>query len=109
MSHEINIVNAINFGAFLLILFFMGYIIIESLRILFLPEKIGKITEIKSNVPGKASVSVIVKLKNGEFVAAEVSPCCLCLDRLKVGDLVAVREIGNRKIIYKPVKWKFWD
>jgi hypothetical protein len=47
---------------------------------------------------GRASIEIKVKTKDGEVITAEVSPCTICLNKLKIGSPIGVSKLGSRNI-----------
>ena len=50
---------------------------------------------------GKSAIPLNVRLDTGEIYGAEISPCSLCIDKIKVGDPVGLTKTGSRIIAQK--------
>ncbi|MFQ6051626.1 MAG: hypothetical protein ACE5K4_08025 [Candidatus Hydrothermarchaeota archaeon] len=55
-------------------------------------------TSIQEISDGKMSIKVLVELSNGGEIRCEMSPCNICLEKMKEGDLVGVTKLGSRYI-----------
>ncbi len=86
-----------------------GILMAMQLKLMIFPDKRGRIVgfedlsetscnDCKSHNKGRMSYTVTVETDDGELVEAEVSPCTLCLDRLRLGSQVGVTKIGSRTI-----------
>ena len=102
-------------------LFLFGfYVVSQNMRTFLFPQKSGTIVSIgkelnksvgKDNTcknctllptePGKSTIPLSIRLYTGETCTAEISPCCICIDRMKIGDRVGVTKIGSRIIAQK--------
>jgi hypothetical protein len=80
-----------------------------QLKLMMFPDKRGRIVEFedlsenscnecKSRNSGRMSYSIKVETDDGELVDAEVSPCTLCMDKLRLGSKVGITKIGSRTI-----------
>jgi len=52
----------------------------------------------KSSKKGRTSLEIQVKTDAGEIIPAEISPCTICLNKLRVGSRVGVSKIGTRNV-----------
>lgn len=114
------ILQLINQLVFLGLLLFGFYILSQNMRTFLFPQKIGRIVSIGGEVdvsngerysckncaliptePGKSTIPLSIRLNNEERCTAEVSPCCICIDRMRIGDRVGVTKIGSRVIAQK--------
>ncbi|HIE34317.1 MAG TPA: hypothetical protein EYP86_04185 [Candidatus Altiarchaeales archaeon] len=107
------------------------YAVLMNFRAMFFPQKIGRLiaygdgTDRAQIVPengfkcskgncstcdvctltdsadGKMTFPVQVELKNKSIITADISPCCICIDRLKKGDLVGITTVGKRTVVQK--------
>lgn len=86
-----------------------GIFMVFQLKLMLFPDKKGKIIEFedfseaackecKTRNRGKMSYRIKVQTDAGEVVEAEVSPCTICMDRLKIGSEVGVTKMGTRTI-----------
>lgn len=55
-------------------------------------------TSCKSTKLGRSSLDIKVKTEDGQIIDAEISPCTICLNKLKVGSQVGVSKIGTRNV-----------
>ncbi len=55
-------------------------------------------TSIRDISDGKMSIKILVELPDGEEIRCEISPCNVCLEKLKQGDTVGVTKLGSRYI-----------
>lgn len=112
--------NLINEAIFVGLLLFGVYIVSQNMRTFIFPQKAGRIVSVGGELkmpngkkyscnnctlmptePGKSTVPVSIQLDSGETCKAEISPCSLCIDRIKVGDRVGVTRRGSRIITQK--------
>ncbi|RLI91965.1 MAG: hypothetical protein DRO94_00545 [Candidatus Altiarchaeales archaeon] len=116
ISNILNVVNSIVFIGLILI---GVYAVLMNFRTVLLPQRIGRIRSfgrqlnldglncdsgcigISKFSDGKMSIPVQVELDDNSIITADVSPCCICIDRLMVGDLVGVTRVGNRIILQR--------
>lgn len=86
-----------------------GIFMALQLKLMLFPDKRGRIVEFedlsetsckdcKSHNKGRMSYTIKVETDDGELVEAELSPCTLCMDRLRLGSQVGVTKIGSRTI-----------
>jgi hypothetical protein len=111
----IETLNLINEAIFAGLLLLGVYLLAMNMRTFLLPQKTGRIISLgemsaeKSckncalipSEPGKSTIPLEIRLENGEICKAEISPCSLCIDRLKIGDPVGVTTFGSRIIAQK--------
>jgi len=50
---------------------------------------------------GRLAFPIKIKLNDRSVVDAEISPCSLCMDKVKVGDRVGITTVGSRCIAQK--------
>ena len=55
---------------------------------------------------GSSGLPVRVRLENNRVISAEVSPCTVCMERLKPGDTVSITRAGGRRIVQKASRWR---
>ncbi len=109
-------ISLINQAVFAGLILFGIYVVLQNMRAFLLPQKVGTIVSLGglsekgiicgecNFMPGEAGKSTIpldVRLDSGEFCRAETSPCCICIDRMKVGDRVGITKSGSRIIAQK--------
>jgi len=109
-------INLINEAIFVGLLLFGVYLIAMNMRTFLFPQKTGRIVSLGGMpeekgsckncalIPteqGKSTIPISVRLDTGEICKAEISPCCVCIDRMKVGDHVGITKIGSRITVQK--------
>jgi len=110
------LVNLINEAIFVGLLLFGVYLIAMNMRTFLFPQKTGRIVSLGGmseekgsckncalmpTEAGKSTIPISVRLDTGEICKAEISPCCVCIDRMKIGDHVGVTRFGSRIIAQK--------
>ncbi len=114
------LVDLLNQVVFVGLLLFGFYIVSQNIRTFLFPQKVGTIVSIGEKLdnsdekmyqckncdlmptePGRSTISLGIRLDTGEICKAEISPCCICIDRMKVGDCVGVTRIGSRVMAQK--------
>jgi hypothetical protein len=58
----------------------------------------------KSTYMGRASLDIKVQTDDGEIIDAEISPCTICLNKLRKGSKVGVSKIGSRNVAQPIIK-----
>jgi len=108
-----NILELVNAAVIAGLIVFGFYVVLQNMRTIMCPQKKGTIASMggldnqKCNLcaysmePGKSTIQLKVKLDNGLICEAEASPCCLCMDRMKIGDRVGLTQSGNRLMAQK--------
>jgi len=56
-------------------------------------------------LPGRSGVPILVKTPEGTIIEAEISPCSICIEALKVGDTVGLTRAGERVIAQRALRW----
>lgn len=121
------IINLINEVIFLGLILLGGYLVLMNIRTLLLPQRVGTLIafgnkdsesktlgeELKKSTigcrkcslaetaDGKMSFPVQVRLKDDTITTAEISPCALCMDKLRIGDNVGITKVGSRTIVQR--------
>lgn len=120
------LIGIINEAVFVGLLLLGGYLVLMNIRTLLLPQRIGTLVafgdeksqsetiheelfkkplcgkcSLAETVDGRMSFPVQVRLKDNTTTTAEISPCTLCMDKLRVGDTVGLTEVGSRTIVQK--------
>jgi hypothetical protein len=113
------LLDLINYGVVVFLGAVSVYFILLNLKTIVLPQKTGVLVSFTGRcVPvgmsngclscgaghasaGRMGLPVEVRLDDGSVVAAETSPCCLCLDKMAVGCRVGLSDVGSRKIAYR--------
>ncbi len=86
-----------------------GILFFIQFKYIFFPTWKGKIIEFKgydeescrsckSTKFGRATLEIKVEVDSGEVIDAEISPCTICLNKLRKGSQVGVSRIGSRNI-----------
>lgn len=99
------------------LILFGFYVVYQGMRSFMFPQKKGVIVSIGGELdageysckncvlmptePGKSAIPLSVRLNTGEMCGAEISPCSLCMDKIKVGDPVGLTKTGSRIIAQK--------
>ena len=97
----------LNTMMYVFLLLLGGFLMLFQMKLMLFPHKRGHIvefenfsasscTECKSRNKGRLSYKIKVQTDDGELVEAEVSPCTMCMDGLKLGSRVGVTRIGSR-------------
>jgi hypothetical protein len=96
----------------LIILGLLGLLVIffvVQLKMMFFPQYVGKLVEFEPIIDasctscrgkrkGLTSIPVKVKTDSGEIIAAEISCCTLCIEKIGLGSRVGVTKVGSRLI-----------
>jgi hypothetical protein len=110
--------NLINEAVLVGLLLFGFYLAAVNMRTFLFPQRTGRIISIGQNLsdggdgsckscalmptePGRSTIPLSVRLGNGDVCNAEISPCCVCIDRMKAGDYVGITKFGSRTIVQK--------
>ena len=109
MSFLDNMGMDLNTFMYVFLLLLGGFFMILQLKVMMFPHKRGRIIEFedlsedsckecKSRNKGRMSYRIKVETDDGEIVEAEVSPCTMCMDGLRLGSRVGITKIGTRTI-----------
>jgi len=102
-----NFIYLLNQGIIFGLLLFGVYVILQNIRTFLFPQRVGRIVSIGGEIKDckncdriykKSTIPVGVKVDTGEIYNAEISPCSICIDRIRVGDYVGITKIGSRII-----------
>jgi hypothetical protein len=107
----------INTVMYIFLLLLGGLLMLFQMRLMLFPQKRGRIVEFedltassckecKSRNKGRMSYKIKVQTDEGELVEAEVSPCTMCMDGLKLGSRVGVTKIGTRTVAQSVINLK---
>ena len=109
---------------YILLLAIGGILFLIQFKYMFFPTWKGKIMEFKDpsvdacsvckgkstvktpvRAKGKSSIDIKVRTTDGQVIDAEVSPCTICLNKLKPGSRVGVSKIGSRNVAQPIVRF----
>jgi hypothetical protein len=107
----------LNTFMYIFLLLLGGFFMMFQLKIMMFPHKRGRIvefedlseascTECKSKNNGRMTYNIKVETDDGDIVDAELSPCTMCMDGLRVGSRVGVSKIGSRTIAQSVINLK---
>ena len=117
----VDYINLINGSILIGLILLAVYFVVMNMRTFLLPENVGHVVAFGSdgeadNVlgiykdcnscqisenSGRLAFPIKIKLDDKSVVDAEISPCSLCMDKVKVGDRVGVTTVGSRCIAQK--------
>jgi hypothetical protein len=93
------------------LLLFGLYLLLMDVKMWFAPQKKGRIVAVEDQVKRaeqdcncgtirncRSALSATVRTEDGELVETEMSPCLVCMDRVKLGSQIGLHRIGNRWI-----------
>ena len=94
---------------YLLLLGIGGILLILHFKLMLYPGNKGVVVEFEDMSPkacntcrstklGRMSITVKVKMNDGEIVEAEISPCTICMEKIRIGSRVGVTKVGSRTI-----------
>ena len=105
------------------------YFVVMNLKTFIMPQKTGRVVAFgqcdnseEDNVlgeykncnschisknAGNLAFPIKIRLDDDTIVDAEISPCSLCIDGVKIGDRVGVTQTGSRSIVQKIGKFCF--
>ena len=86
-----------------------GILFLLQFKLMFFPTWRGKIIEFedlsadsctscRSTNKGRSSIEIKVRTDNGEIITAEVSPCNICMNKLRLGSRIGVTKMGSRNV-----------
>jgi hypothetical protein len=96
-------------------------LIIANLKLIFRPDKTGRIVKIDNicnmicsgNAESRAksrdkkninsAINIEVDTGDSQIIKAELSPCVLCIEKIKEGDIVGITKTGKRWIAQKTI------
>jgi len=126
----VNYINLLNGGILVGLLLGGLYFVVMNLRTFIWPQQVGQVVafgldgeadnvlgiykncnscQISKN-SGRLAFPIKIKLNDDSVVDAEISPCSLCMDKVKVGDKVGITQIGSRCIAQKMGKFNLrWN
>lgn len=88
----------------------LGLFFLMQLKMMFFPQIKGSIIEFepifdgncnscRGKRKGLTSIPVKVETDGGEIISAEISPCTICIEKIRVGSRIGVTKIGDRLIV----------
>ena len=94
---------------YIILLAIGGFLFLLQFKFMFFPTWKGKIIEFedlsednckscRSSKMGRSTLEIKVETKDGEVIDAEVSPCTICMNKLKIGSPVGVTKMGSRNV-----------
>ena len=93
------------------LLLFGLYLLLMDVKMWFAPSKKGRIVAVEDQM-GKAErdcncgtiracrshLTATVRTEDGDLVETDMSPCLVCMDRVKLGSQIGLHRIGDRWI-----------
>ena len=100
---------------YVLFLLIGAFFLIYELKMLLRPHKRGYLVGVdrilpencstcKSTKGGKASIGISVQTDDGKKIKAEMSPCVMCLNKVKIGSRVGVTKVGSRIVCQRVIE-----
>ena len=94
---------------YIILLALGGVLFLLQFKIMFFPTWKGKIIEFedlsadsctscRSTKKGRSTIEIKVKTDNGDIIEAEVSPCNICMNKLRLGSRIGVTKMGSRNV-----------
>jgi hypothetical protein len=94
---------------YILLLFIGAIFMLYQLKLMLFPQMKGVVVAFEDMSParcktcrstfrGRMSVAVKVRTDNGKIIDAELSPCTICLEKIRKGSRVGVTKVGSRYI-----------
>ncbi|UCC93116.1 MAG: hypothetical protein JSW25_00070 [Thermoplasmata archaeon] len=93
------------------LLLFGLYLLLMDVKMWFAPQKKGRVVAVQDQVLNaerdcncgtirncKSHLTATVRTEDGEMVTTEMSPCLVCMDRVKLGSQIGLHRIGDRWI-----------
>ena len=93
------------------LLLFGLYLLLMDVKMWFAPQKKGRIVTVEDQVETaekdcscgtikncRSHLIATVRLEDGENMDVELSPCLVCMDRVRTGSQIGLHRIGNRWI-----------
>ena len=93
------------------LLLFGLYLLLMDAKMWFAPSKKGRIVAVEDQVATakqncncgtikacKSHLTATVRSDEGELIDVQLSPCLICMDRVKMGSQIGLHRIGNRWI-----------
>lgn len=93
------------------LLLFGLYLLLMDAKMWFAPQKKGRIVAVEDQLAQaeracsrgtvhacKSHLTAKVRLEDGELLDVDLSPCLVCMDRVKLGSQIGLHRIGQRWI-----------
>lgn len=93
------------------LLLFGLYLLLLDAKMWFAPNKKGRIVAVEDQVATaeenckcgtikacKSHLTATVRSDEGELIGVQLSPCLICMDRVKMGSQIGLHRIGDRWI-----------
>jgi len=117
----VDYLNLLNGGILVGLLLGGMYFVAMNLRTFIWPQQMGQVVAFGSDEEadnvlgiykdcnscqisensGRLAFPIKIKLDDESVIDAEISPCSLCMDKVKVGDKVGITRMGSRCIAQK--------
>jgi len=122
----VDYLNLVNGGILVGLILLAVYFVVMNMRTFIWPQNVGHVgafgldgeaedvlgiykdcnsCQISEN-SGRLAFPIKIKLDDDSVVDAEISPCSLCMDKVKVGDRVGVTTVGSRCIAQRLGKFR---
>jgi len=122
----VDYLNLVNGGILVGLILLAVYFVVMNMRTFIWPQNVGHVVafgldgeaedvlgiykdcnscQISEN-SGRLAFPIKIKLDDDSVVDAEISPCSLCMDKVKVGDRVGVTTVGSRCIAQRLGKFR---
>jgi hypothetical protein len=93
------------------LLLFGLYLLLMDVKMWFAPHKKGRIVAVEDQVRKaegdcncgtirncRSHLTATVRTEDGEMVRTDMSPCLVCMDRVRLGSQIGLHRIGDRWI-----------
>lgn len=93
------------------LLLFGLYLLLMDVKMWFAPQKKGRVVAVEDQVANaerdcnsgtirncKSHLTATVRTEDGELVQTDMSPCLVCMDRVRLGSQIGLHRIGDRWI-----------
>jgi hypothetical protein len=93
------------------LLLFGLYLLLMDVKMWFAPQRKGRIVAVEDQVATAEAncscgtikscgshIRATVRVEGGETMDVEISPCLVCMDRVKMGSQIGLHRIGDRWI-----------
>jgi len=122
----VDYLNLVNGGILVGLILLAVYFVVMNMRTFIWPQNVGHVVALGrdgeaedvlgiykdcnscqiSENSGRLAFPIKIKLDDDSVVDAEISPCSLCMDKVKVGDRVGVTTVGSRCIAQRLGKFR---
>lgn len=93
------------------LLLFGLYLLLMDVKMWFAPHKKGRVVAVEDQVKRaegdcncgtirncRSHLTATVRTEDGELVSTDMSPCLVCMDRVRLGSQIGLHRIGDRWI-----------